>query len=87
MALLTKFGDKKLRTRAKEAKPNINRTQPRRALPSPPAATEWSLLIDVICSERVTVHFQWGGNLSLVTLTFDLDIQTRPSEGPSTSSL
>jgi len=25
--------------------------------------------------------------LSLVTLTFDLDIQTRPSEGPNTSSL
>jgi len=26
--------------------------------------------------------FEWGGNLSLVTLTFDLDIQTRLSEGP-----
>ena len=25
--------------------------------------------------------------LSLVTLTFDLDIQTRPSEGPNTSCL
>jgi len=25
--------------------------------------------------------------LSLVTLTFDLNIQTRPSEGPNTSSL
>jgi len=42
--------------------------------PITPAATEWSplLLRDVICSERVTVHFQWGGNLSLVILTFDL---------------
>jgi len=29
----------------------------------PPAATEWFrlLLNDVICSQRVTVHFQWGG--------------------------
>jgi len=56
---------------------------------SPPAATEWSrlLLHDVSCSERVTMHFQLGGNLSMVTLTFDLDIQTRPSEGPNTSSL
>jgi len=25
--------------------------------------------------------------LSLITLTFDLDLQTRPSEGPNTSSL
>jgi len=25
--------------------------------------------------------------LSLVTLTFDLDLQTRPSEGPNTSSV
>jgi len=38
MAPLTKFGDKKLRTRAKEAIPNINRTQPRCALPSPPGS-------------------------------------------------
>ena len=37
---------------------------------------------DVICSERVTMHFQWGRKVSLVTLTFDLDIQTRPSVGP-----
>jgi len=50
---------------------------------------EWSrlLLHDVICSERVTMHFQWGGNLSLMTVTFDVDIQTRPSEGPNTSSM
>jgi len=33
------------------------------------------------------MHFQWAGNLSLVILTFDLDIQIRPSEGPNTSSL
>jgi len=45
------------------------------------------LLLDVICSERFTTHFQQGANLSLVTLTFDLDIQTRPSEGPNMSSL
>jgi len=25
--------------------------------------------------------------LSLVTLTFDIDLQTRPSEGPNTSSM
>jgi len=51
-----------------------NRTQPHCALPSPPAATGWSrlLLRDFIFSQRVTMHFQWGGNLSLVTLTFDL---------------
>ena len=30
------------------------------------------------------MHLQLGGNLFLVTLTFDLDIQTRPSEGPNT---
>jgi len=32
------------------------------AFPSPPAATEWFrlLLHDVICSERVTMHCQWG---------------------------
>ena len=37
------------------------------ALPSPPAATQWSrlLLTGVICSECVTVHFEWGGNMSL----------------------
>jgi len=47
--------------------------QPLCALPSPPAAVEWSrlLLHDIICRERVTMHFQWGGNLSLVILTFD----------------
>jgi len=45
---------------------------------------QWSRLLmhDVICSESVTIHFQWGRKVSLVTLTFDLDIQTRPSEGP-----
>ena len=39
----------------------------------PRAAREWSrlLLHDVIFSQRVTMHFQWGGNLSLVPLTFD----------------
>jgi len=59
------------------------------ALPSPPAVTEWSCLLlhDIICSEGITMHFQWRGNLSLVTLTFDLDIQTRMSEGPITSSM
>jgi len=29
------------------------------------------------------MHFQWGGTLSLVTLAFDLEIQTRQSEGPN----
>jgi len=38
-----------------------------------------SAAADVIFSERVTVHSHWGGNLFLVTLIFDLDIQTRPS--------
>jgi len=44
------------------------------AFPSPPAATEWSRLMlhDVICSERATMHFQRGRNLSVVTLTFDI---------------
>jgi len=51
----------------------------------PSAATEWFrlLLHDVTCSEHVTMHFQWGGNMSLVTLTFDLDVQTCLSEGPN----
>jgi len=59
------------------------------ALPSPPAVTEWSrlLVLEVICSMHVTMHFHWGGNLSLVILTFDLDIQSHSSEGPNTSSL
>jgi len=40
----------------------------------------------------LTKHCQWGclssfSFFSLVTLTFDLDIQTRPSEGPNTSNL
>jgi len=40
---------------------------------TPLTATQWSLLLPyVICSERVTMHFPWGGNLSLMTLTFDL---------------
>ena len=58
------------------------------------------LLHAIICSERVTIHhtaewtipsLPWGGwectarFLSLVTLTFDLHIQTCPSEGPSVS--
>ena len=58
----------------------------------PLAAMEWSrlLLHDVICSEHITTHFQWGGNLSnlsLVTLTFDLDIQTCLSERSNTFSM
>jgi len=48
------------------------------ALPSPPAATQWSslLLHNVICSERIIMHFQSGGNLFWwpwpLTLTFKL---------------
>jgi len=48
----------------------FSKYEPHRAVHShhPPAATEWSrlLLHDVICSERVTIHFQWGGTLFLV---------------------
>ena len=89
-------------TRAKDVLPNINRTQAAE-ITSPPAATEWSrlLLRDVICKDRVTVCHaaEWtipslpgvmgvhSAFLSLVTLTFDLDIQTHLSEGPNTSSL
>jgi len=42
---------------------------------------EWSRLLvhDIICSKRVTVYFEWGGNLSLVTLTFDRDKQPMSS--------
>ena len=54
--------------------------QPRCALPSPPASTEWSrlLLHDVICSQRVTMHFQWEEICPWWPwpLTFDLDIHT-----------
>jgi len=48
--------------------------------PITPAAMELSrlLLHDLICSQHVTMYFQRGGNLSPVTLTFD--IQTRPSK-------
>jgi len=67
------------KTRAKDVLPNINRMQAATSVLShhPLAATEWShlLLHDVVCSERITIHFQWGGNLFLVTLTFDLDTQ------------
>jgi len=81
------FGLRK-KLEAKDVLSNINCMQAT-ALPSPPAVTEWSrlLVLEVICSMHVTMHFQWGGNLSLVILTFDLDIQSRPSEGPNTSSL
>jgi len=84
----------------KDVLPNINCTQaatyitpgPRclcTAITPLPATTQWSrlLLRDVICSERVTVHFKWGRNLFMVTLTFDLNIQTRPSEAPNAPSL
>jgi len=51
---------------------------------------EWSrlLLCDIICSKWITIHFQWGGNMFLVTLNVpgDLDIQTRPNEWPNMSS-
>jgi len=54
-----------------------------------PTSMEWShlLLHDVIFSKRITLHFQWGENLSLMTLTFDLHIQTIPGEGPNKSSM
>jgi len=83
-------GKKDKKTAAKDVLPNITtRSRAVQCTPIPPTRTEWFrlLLRDVICSQRITVHFQWGENLSLVTLTFDLNIQTRPSEGPSTSSV
>jgi len=76
-----------------EALPHINSTQA--AEITPLTAMEWSrlLLHHVICSQRApfcccrgwrecTAHF-----LSLVTLTFETNITTRPSEGPNTSSV
>jgi len=81
-------------TRAKDVLRNINRTQAAE-ITRLPAATEWCrlLLHDVICNKHVpfcccrglwecTARF-----LSLVTLTFDLDIQTCPSKEPNTSSV
>ena len=61
----------------------------------PQAAMEWSRLRlhDVICSERVpfrrcrTVMEVDNTFLSVVTLTFDLDIQIHLSEGSNMSSL
>jgi len=61
----------------------------------PSLATEWCHLPlhNVICSECIPFCHCWGWwewtahFLSRVTSTFDLDIQTRPSEGPNTSSL
>jgi len=54
--------------------------QTQTARKTPSANTVYNVL-----SMRMTQHFFVF--LSLVTLTFDLDIQTRPSEGPNTSSL
>jgi len=62
---------------------------------TPPAATEWChlLLHDVVCSQLVPFRRCWGWweckacFLFLITLILDLDIQTRPSKGPNTSSL
>jgi len=80
-------------TRAKDVLPNIHRTQGRPK--SPPTATEWPRLPlrDVICSERVPFR-RCRGAMGVkiafyvyVTLTFDLGIQSLPSEGPNTSSL
>jgi len=77
-------------TRAKDVLPNMHRTQGQRNHPTT-AATEWCHLPlrDVICSERVPfVAAKSGGSgLSLVTMTFDLDIQTHLSEGPNMSAL
>ena len=63
-----------LSARAKDVLPNKPHTAVLYTPITPTPATEWShlLLHDIICSERVTVHFQWGGNLSLMTLTFKL---------------
>ena len=81
--------------------PNIHRTQAaessrHRALPSPrnprghgivPSAARHlqrtAHALQCIVSGDDAAVFQV---LSLVTLTFDLDIQTRPSEGPNTSA-
>jgi len=83
---------KRKKTRAKNVLPNKPHAGHRN---HPPAATEWShlLLCDIICSERIPLCQcrEWreytARFLSLVTLTLDLDIQTRPSEGTNTSSL
>jgi len=47
-----------------------------------PSAAAWCHLQQVHYNA-----FQWGANLSLVTLTFDIDIQIRLTEGPDTSSM
>jgi len=53
-------------------------------------------LLHTAYDSRLTVYYQWDdstafrfvpGDLDLWPLTFDLDIQTRPSQGPNTSSL
>jgi len=57
---------------------------PRCALPSPHAATEWSVLLlnDVICSERVTVHCVIG-NENPQNCAFPLGFCHRAGGGPS----
>jgi len=51
-----------------------------------PAATEWSrlLLNNVICSNRVTMHFQWGGKPTKLPLP-PWDFVTLPEEDQATA--
>jgi len=52
-----------------------------------PAATEWSrllLLNDVICSERVTMHFQWGEKPTKLPLS-PWDFVILPEEDQATA--
>jgi len=79
--------------RAKDVLPNINRTQPAEITPE----LRWNG--SICCSMSLfavnTFHSIAAGGrwkriahfLSLVTLSFNLDIQTRLNEGPNTSSL
>jgi len=50
----------------------------------PPAATEWSVLLlhDVICSERVTMHCQWGGKPTKLPLSLGISSPCRRRTEP-----
>jgi len=79
---------------AKDVLPNTHRTQaPKITLGRHGMVWCRPLLLHAVCSERIPlvrcrrVAGVPSAFLSLVTLTFDLDIQTRPSEGPNTSNL
>ena len=79
------------KTRAKDVSPNINRTQAAEITPGSAgvvaSAAAWRYLQPARSILSLPGVMGVYSVLSPVTLTFDLDVQTRPSEGRNTSSL